>query len=83
MTYAGGYTGSVGREEAFAFIRDQMMASRPSLSQSIFKVQKDITNAMRYRHHCVTINPFLKGMCQHKGATVSELHCILALGPIV
>jgi hypothetical protein len=53
MTYAGGYTGSVGREEAFAFIRDQMMASRPSLSQSIFKVQKDITNAMRYRHHRV------------------------------
>jgi F-box protein 1 (cyclin F) len=48
MTYAGGYTGSVGREEAFAFIRDQMMASRPSLSQSIFKVQKDITNAMRF-----------------------------------
>ena len=48
MTYAGGYTGSVGREEAFAFIRDQMMASRPSLSQSMFRVQRDITNAMRY-----------------------------------
>ncbi|CAI8035486.1 Cyclin-F, partial [Geodia barretti] len=48
MTYAGGYTGSVGREEAFAFIRDQMMASRPSLSQSMFRVQRDITNAMRF-----------------------------------
>ena len=48
MTYAGGYTWSVGREEAFSFIRDQMAASRPSLTRSMFRVQNDITNAMRY-----------------------------------
>lgn len=47
MAYAGGYTGSVRRDETFVFIRDLMAASQPSLSHSIFTIQKDITNAMR------------------------------------